>query len=85
MLMHFYKVMSIYMYFISYKDKEINSLFLIKQMKCEKYWPDRDTEAYGNVEVTVLNQDAYSAYVIRTLNVTCGVRLSLHFAKRVMK
>ena len=40
------------------------------QRKCEQYWPDQEPQEYGPFTVTLVDQQVFADYIIRTLNVT---------------
>ncbi|KAI8773564.1 receptor-type tyrosine-protein phosphatase T [Biomphalaria glabrata] len=37
------------------------------KVKCEKYWPDDDTKAYGDIKVKLISTQTYAEYTIRKL------------------
>lgn len=39
------------------------------QSKCEKYWPDKGSERYGDVEVTLMKTEEFAYYITHTLQI----------------
>ena len=39
------------------------------QAKCDKYWPDKGTEKYGDIEVTLVNTEEFAHHVTHTLRI----------------
>jgi hypothetical protein len=37
------------------------------QPKCEKYWPDRGAEKYGDIQVTLVKVEEFACHVAHTL------------------
>jgi len=40
------------------------------KIKCEQYWPDSATTEYGPFKVTLMKQQIFADYIMRTLRVT---------------
>ena len=49
----------------------LTNLMEEKKKKCARYWPEElnNSEAYGHITVTVLEEECLLHFVIRTLNV----------------
>jgi hypothetical protein len=37
------------------------------QPKCEKYWPDKGTKKYGDIEITLMKTEEFADHVTHTL------------------
>jgi hypothetical protein len=37
------------------------------QPKCEKYWPDKGSKKYGDIEVTLMKTEEFAYHVTHTL------------------
>ena len=47
----------------------VTNLFERTKSKCVQYWPDKDSTNYGLLTVTMIKQQVFADYVIRTLSV----------------
>ncbi len=55
-------------------DRCFNVSHCPRQIKCDQYWPNRGTEIYGFMHITLLDVMELATYTIRTFHV---VRVSV--------
>ena len=40
-----------------------------EKVKCQQYWPEANSESFGPFSITLLEQQIYTDYTVRTLQV----------------
>lgn len=64
-------------------DDDVDALSLSLQIKCDQYWPNRGTDTYGMIQVTLLDTMELATFCVRTLSlhkVNCfALQASLSF------
>ncbi|XP_028417347.1 receptor-type tyrosine-protein phosphatase alpha-like [Dendronephthya gigantea] len=53
----------------SYSVVMVTSLFERGKPKCDKYWPDKGSEMYGDIEVTLTKTEEFADHVTHTLEI----------------
>ncbi|CAB4021699.1 receptor-type tyrosine- phosphatase S [Paramuricea clavata] len=51
----------------SYSIVMVTSLVELNRPKCEKYWPDKGSKKYGDIEVTLMKTEEFAYHVTHTL------------------
>lgn len=49
-------------------DSLNSPLLILTQIKCDQYWPNRGTETYGFIQVTLLDTMELATFCIRTFS-----------------
>ena len=47
----------------------LNALFVVLQVKCVQYWPDTGSQNYGEITVSMEQEQVKADYVIRKFKV----------------
>ena len=46
------------------------------KVKCQQYWPEEETQSFGPFEITLMEQQIFTDYIIRTLYVKVSLKPS---------